>query len=280
MPRVSRTRGADRRRRRDDDQICLAGAGVVSPARHPGTPDYQRQRLGLRVRPLGAPVSQRGAPPSAHPALYAADERQSGALHPDAAPRVGVPARLSDIAAANRGAARLALLLQSVSRPRCASWPDTHQLPGARQQCRGGSQLGAAALDADGTLRSTIPRTPIAPVGANVQERSLEASDPWIANIDLVLHAGDQLLRPNQILKARRRNAICYSMNGLVGLTPCLPYRHRLSCDQNRYEVCSDRSHRSRRSVNGEYFEMDRSILLLLDGDAVVAMAAGLLLYA
>ena len=111
-------------------------------------------------------------------------------------------------------------------------------------------------------------------------ERSAEATDCRIANTDSVLHAGDELLRLNNILKARRQNAVCYSMNGLESLTQCLPYRYPLSLDLNRYEVCSDRSQRPRRRINGEYFEMDSPILLLLDDDAVVAMAAELILCA
>jgi hypothetical protein len=83
------------------------------------------------------------------------------------------------------------------------------------------------------------------------------------------------LLRPKNIHKARRRNSVCYAMNGLESLTACLPYRYPLSGDLHRYSVCSDRSQRSHRRINGEYFEIDSPILLLLDADTVVvAMAA------
>ena len=111
-----------------------------------------------------------------------------------------------------------------------------------------------------------------------MQERSLEATDSRRANIDLVRHAGDELLRPNEILKARRWSSVRYAMSGLGVLTPCLPYRHRLSGDQNRYEVCTYRSQHSRRRINEEHFEMDSPILLLLDGDAGVAMVVEILL--
>jgi len=125
---------------------------------------------------------------------------------------------------------------------------------------------------------TTILPTPIPHLGADVLERSLEATDSRIANSDLVRHPGKELLGLNEILEARRRNSVRYAMNGLVGLTPCLPYRHPLSGDLHRDGVCGDRSQRGRRRINGEYFEMDRPILLLLDGDAVVAMAAELIL--
>src|SRR5262249_56145068 len=76
---------------------------------------------------------------------------------------------------------------------------------------------------------TTILPTPIPHLGADVLERSLEATDSRIANGDLVRHPGKELLGLNEILEARRRNSVRYAMNGLVGLTPCLPYRHPLS---------------------------------------------------
>ena len=131
-------------------------------------------------------------------------------------------------------------------------------------------------------LRTTIlPTTPVPHLGADVLERSAEATDSRIANSDFVRQAGDELLRPKNILEARRRNSVCDAMNGLESLTQCLPYRYPLSGDLHRYRVCSDRSRRSRRSIKGEYFEIDSPILLLLDGDTVVvAMAAELILCA
>src|SRR5215471_5845907 len=125
---------------------------------------------------------------------------------------------------------------------------------------------------------TTILPAPIPLLGADVLERSAEATDSGIANTDSVRQAEDELLRSTNILEAWRKSSVCYSMNGLEGLT-CLPYRDRLSGDLNRYEVCSDRSQRSGRRISGEYFKMDSPIPLLLDGDAVVvAMAAKLLL--
>ena len=89
-------------------------------------------------------------------------------------------------------------------------------------RCRRTMQVGGDAL---GAVRTTILPTPIPPLGADVLERSGEATDCRIANTDSVGHAGDELLRPNDILKARRRNSVCYAMNVVVGLTQCLPYR-------------------------------------------------------
>src|SRR5215831_5361798 len=126
-------------------------------------------------------------------------------------------------------------------------------------------------------LRTTIRRTAIPAFGAVMLECSSEATDSRIANNDSVRHAGDELLRPNDILKARRRNSVCDPMNGLVGLTPCLPDRYHVSGDLHGYRICRDRPQRSRRRINGEYFQIDCSVLLLLDDDAVVAMAAELI---
>jgi len=50
--------------------------------------------------------------PSAHPSLHAPHERQSGAVHPDRAARVGVPAALLHLGGSGSGSPRLAGALQ------------------------------------------------------------------------------------------------------------------------------------------------------------------------
>ena len=71
-------------------RVSPAHARVVSSARHPHATAAHRQRDGLSGRHLRRGLSSLDRPAPLHPALSAADQWQSRALHSNAAPRVGV----------------------------------------------------------------------------------------------------------------------------------------------------------------------------------------------
>ena len=57
---------------------------LVQAPGHPGRARDDRQRLGLRLAPLPQGVPALAPAPHPHPAIYAQDQRQGRALHPDA----------------------------------------------------------------------------------------------------------------------------------------------------------------------------------------------------
>jgi transposase len=67
-----------------------ARARVLRPSRHPRRAGDDRQRLGLPLHHPRARLPRDGPAPPAHTALPAAHQRQSRALHPDPAGRLGL----------------------------------------------------------------------------------------------------------------------------------------------------------------------------------------------
>jgi len=87
---------------------------LCQPRRYGGAgDDRQRILLSLEGLPQGLPRSR----PPAHQdqALYAEDQRQGGALHPDRPPRVGLCAGLSELQSTRTGVAGLAPPIQLAS---------------------------------------------------------------------------------------------------------------------------------------------------------------------
>jgi transposase len=87
-------RGAARREGCDCDRLPAPRARLLCPLRDQGRAALDRQRFRLRLRSPRARLPHARHPPSAHPSLSAADERQSRALHPHAARRLGLRRRL------------------------------------------------------------------------------------------------------------------------------------------------------------------------------------------
>jgi hypothetical protein len=104
--------GPGRREGRHRSQLPAPRAGVLPPPRRPRRARDDRQRLRL---PLGRARHRlpraRAAPPT-HAALPAAHQRQSRALHPHHARRVGLRRHLRQLPAAHRRPVRLARALQ------------------------------------------------------------------------------------------------------------------------------------------------------------------------
>ncbi len=83
--------------------VSAPRGALVWPRRHPDPPAPHRQRLCLSRAVFRAGVSAVGDPPPLHAALSAADQRESRALHPDPAPRVGVSHALPQLDPAHHG---------------------------------------------------------------------------------------------------------------------------------------------------------------------------------
>ena len=86
---------------------------------------HDRQRSCYRSKTFARACKQLGIKHITHQALYAADQRQGRALHPDRAPRMGLRHRLRALRSAPPGAPAMAPSLQLASGPMLAS-PRSH----------------------------------------------------------------------------------------------------------------------------------------------------------
>ena len=92
-------------------RVSAARGAVVRATRHPRAPAPDRQRECVSLAPVCAAVSCLVAPSQIHTTLYAPDERQGRALHPNLAPRMGVSPPVSELRRAHRRPAGVPPLL-------------------------------------------------------------------------------------------------------------------------------------------------------------------------
>ena len=90
---------------------------VVCASRRADRARDDRQRLGIPLAGLERLLHAVGTAARSHAAVYAAHERQGGALHPDSVARVGIRPPLPNLRAAPPCAATLATLLQRAASP-------------------------------------------------------------------------------------------------------------------------------------------------------------------
>ena len=122
---------ADPARREEGERRRLPQGGgrlLRQPRRH-GRARHDRQRLLLQIEGLrqGLPRSRPQA--HQHQALYAQDQRQGRALHPDRAARMGLCHRLSDFRSPRRRVAGLAAPIQLASSARQPKIQNAYQSP-------------------------------------------------------------------------------------------------------------------------------------------------------
>ena len=90
-------RGFARRARPDRRPLSRTGRRLVLRPRRPGRAGHDRQRLLLRLQSSRRHLPRARAAPPPHTPLQAPHERKGGALHPDAAKRTGLRARLHQL---------------------------------------------------------------------------------------------------------------------------------------------------------------------------------------
>src|SRR5439155_2332723 len=92
-------------------------SAVVPRPWRPGPAGVDRQWLGLYLPQLSRDLSRAACRPPPHPALYAAHQRQSRALHSNGLARMGVCPAVLHVGGAGRDPARLARALQLCTTP-------------------------------------------------------------------------------------------------------------------------------------------------------------------
>ncbi len=126
--RLDRVRRDPRRRkRRNLRRLPASSRRLVRRPRDQRPASHDRQRLRL---PLPSPHRRVRRPPHpspAHPAIPASDQRQSGAIHPNPATRMGLRHRLSRLTPTTTGTAALARLLQQATTTRSPRPQAAHQ---------------------------------------------------------------------------------------------------------------------------------------------------------